>query len=497
MLKIQTTGVDDYLDGSANIKALIIGGPGAGKTRSSSYWPRPIFLDCENGRGSLADRKMPFVEVRSSKDMLDALEYLKALERTPKAQRQFQTVVVDTGDSFQRIVKDEWVQQTKAATFSGFDAWGYLDTKMQLLFTRLLNLDYNVLVLVHHKDKTYKDGDNTVREFTLQLQGAISDQIFNDFGLVGFLGTYWAAGENGRVQKRGLTFQPTPDKPFLKDRFNVTPKWMEITFSDEDYNQIFRAFFERKEFEEFPEAEELGEIPDSEVLRAQAQGPISKPTEGGPLSERSPVQPADLPLEKQTKEQLSKKAQDLGIPVRGNTLKSELVAAIKAKQDEATDPKPAATEVDPGATPPPVPADPPSQPHHPLDSTGRRDQGVAGEEEVADAAAASPEESSETATSGGQDDDEAPVLTPEAVAERLGGEVISTDAGDASATPQSATPPPTVTKPTAPTGPSACADCGADLSEEWADPSKKDYIRLSFVKYRRYLCTGCYATAVK
>ena len=31
MLQIKTTGVEDYLDGSANIKSLIIGGPGVGK----------------------------------------------------------------------------------------------------------------------------------------------------------------------------------------------------------------------------------------------------------------------------------------------------------------------------------------------------------------------------------------------------------------------------------------------------------------------------------
>ena len=462
MLQIKTTGVEDYLDGSANIKALIIGGPGAGKTRMSSFWPKPIYLDCENSRGSLVDRKMPYVEIKTSKDMLDALEYLKSLERTPKAQRQFQTVVCDTVDSFQRIVKDEWLAQTGSGTFSGYDAWGYLDTKMALLMTRLLNLDYNVVVLVHYKEK---DNEGT-KEYGLQLQGNVAQQIFNDFGLVGWLGTYWDAGESGREQRRGLTFHPTPDKDFLKDRFNATPKWMPITLtSDNDYNQLFEAFFNRPEFEALTEATVVGEVPDSEKQQAKVDGPVAAPAEGGPLPPKAPVPPAEVPLEKQTVPQLTELAKSLGLHVRGNTLKSEIVGAIKAKQAEQV-----------------------------------RETSYAAGATKAHAEAASPENVATTTTSSGQepvDTQTGEILTPAQVAERLGGEVISEEKHDAPVTPQAATPPATATKPSAPQGPSACADCGGDLSAEWADPTKKDYIRLSFVKFRKYLCTTCRDNASK
>jgi AAA domain len=67
------------------------------------------------------------------------------MEITPKGQRQFQTVVIDTLDGFQRKVKEEWLQDTKAGIFSGRDAWGYLDSKMQALLVKLLNLDYNIM----------------------------------------------------------------------------------------------------------------------------------------------------------------------------------------------------------------------------------------------------------------------------------------------------------------------------------------------------------------
>lgn len=87
-------------------------------------------------------------------------------------------------------------------------------------------------------------------------------------------------------------------------------------------------------------------------------------------------------------------------------------------------------------------------------------------------------------------------MDPDAVAEALGAEVISEEKNDAPDT-QPAPPSTPVEKPIAPPGASECADCKKDLTEEWADPSKKDYLRLSKVKFRRYLCTGCFAAAAK
>ena len=250
-LKIQTTGIEQYAPGGqAVLKTMFIGGPGAGKTRLSSYWPKPIYADCEGGLSSIADRKMPFVTIKNSQDMLDLLAFLKMECRRPYQDRQYQTVVIDTLDAFQRKVKDEWLQANPGSqSFRGFDAWGYLDAKMQMLLTRLLNLDMHVIVAVHYKDKTIKEGtgENATerQELMLQLSGEVKDNVFNDFDLVGWLGKYYEAVDGQRVEKRGLTFKSTPEKPFLKDRLHVTPPWMEVTFSDDDYGNLFAAFTSR------------------------------------------------------------------------------------------------------------------------------------------------------------------------------------------------------------------------------------------------------------
>jgi hypothetical protein len=81
-------------------------------------------------------------------------------------------------------------------------------------------------------------------------------------------------------------------------------------------------------------------------------------------------------------------------------------------------------------------------------------------------------------------------MSTEQVAEALGATVISEEKHD-TPTPQEATPPTPAATPTAPQGPSVCADCGDDLTAEWNDPSKRDYVRLGFVKHRRYLDEKC------
>lgn len=524
MLTIKTTGVEDYLDGSANIKALIIGGPGAGKTRTSSYWPKPIFLDCEEGRGSLVDRNMPYAEVKSSQDMLDALVHFKALERTPKAQRQFQTIVVDTIDAFQRLVKDEWMVANRAQTFSGFDAWGYLDSKMNLLTTRLLNLDYNVIVLAHFTEKTHKDGDATIREFGLQLQGSISSTLFNDFGLIGWLGTYWDAEDGQRVQKRGLTFQPTPDRPFLKDRFNVTGgRMLPIEFVEQDYLQLWEAFFNRPEFESFAESQVVGEIPtvdpvaaqqaaDAERLPAPQVARVAPPAEGGPVAGITPTLPEpkpdpSRPLDRMNKEELTLVAKGLGIAVRGNMLKAEIISSIDAaraaqastapKQPEPTTPAPAAatpSAASPATSPQPSasadskvdPWAPPATPTTAPESPSSSPSTASSQTSTAAASAAAPQPAASASPSSEPADAEA------LVAQQLGGEVISEENSDTPATPQAATPPTPVAQPSsAPSGPSACADCGADLTEAWKDPAQVGALRMTFVKQRRYLCSSC------
>ena len=506
-LLIKTTGLEQYAPGGeARTKLLIVGGSGAGKTRMASFFPRPIFADCEAGLASVADRKVAYVPVSNSTDMLDLLTFLKGECRLPKDRRTYDTVVVDTLDAYQRKLKQEWMDRERAETFTGWEAWGYINQKMQILLTRLLNLDMNVVVNVHYKDKTTKD-DQTKAEshqLMLQLSGESADTTFNDFDQVGWMGTYWEAVGGERVQKRGLTFTPTPDKPFLKDRLHVTPKWFEVLFADSDYEQLFVRVAQR--LETLTPGETVGEVPSAD-LSTDAPAVV---TPGTMKSGALPAKPVvELPLLQMDKPTLAAMARELGIetlpdgsPIKGNTLKGELVGAIEHHRAQPQAPavaEPAAVVPAPApAVPVPGPGDgavptevTPNGPdmaaaHLLTGARAPRQAATSGLRPVTRTPAltvtpgvkAVPEGLVDTATGELRDppDMAAAVATVEAT---LGGQVV----------PETRPEPVVVAAPVAVmTPPVLCEDCGTDLAGE-----NSDQVKLAWIKFRKKLCEADYA----
>lgn len=330
-------------------------------TRWSSFFPKPFYLDVEAGLASVADRNVPYATINNSQDMADALQFCKVESRKPEAARDFNTVVIDTLDAYQRKVKNEWMEAKRVDSFTGWEAWGFLTTRMQSLMTKLLNLDMNVIVNVHFKDKTTRD-DETGREtheFMLQLQGEIADTAYNDFDLVGWMDTEWAVVDGKRTLARWLSFQPTPQKPFLKDRLNLGADRLAVTFSDGDYKDLIGRITSK--LDGLQAGGPVGEIPSYDetdtpnVVHPEQVGPSTLPPRG----------PQEAPLDQLDKATLIKVAKDEGVdrtpdgkPLRGNSLKSELVEAIKWARDH------------PQASPPvvrppsaPAPAQPQAAPH--------------------------------------------------------------------------------------------------------------------------------------
>ncbi len=509
---IKTTGLEEYAPGGeARVKVMTIGGPGVGKTRWASYFPKPIYADCERGLASVADRQVPYVTVLTSQDMLDLLNFLKTECRQPWDQRKYQTVVIDTLDAFQRKVKQEWCDQNRKEAFSGWEAWGYLNAKMQMLLTRLLNLDLNVIVNVHFKDKTTTDTETgrETHELMLQLQGETADTAFNDFDLVGWMGTYFEAENGERVQKRGLTFTPVPDKPFLKDRLHITPKWLPVTFDDTDYELLFERLAAKAS--EMKAGETVGEIPSGTPAVAPSPAVVAPGQAGtGALPDSAPK---DIPLAQLDRPTLIKRARDLGVettvdgtPIRGNTLKAELIAALEA---HARAPKPAPAPE--GAAPAPAAADPPATTQQPAPSVAESAKADPGKREAAKrpakTAAAKPAPTVATvATDDGQVDTTTgeiltdPVSTPAStppdamtqaattVQEQLGGEVIDESPAPTPEPPAPTPQPPAVQdKPDGPKPEEVCEVCGKDLRTE-----DQNFVRVAYIKFRARLCREHY-----
>jgi hypothetical protein len=288
-LVIRTTGVEEYLDaaGEAHIKALILGEPSAGKTRSASFWPNPIFLDCEKGRMSLADRRVPFVEIKSTSDsdaIVRMLEVECATRKPP--QRKYKTVVLDTIDSFQKVVVGEILKAGRKEALSGFQDWGLLDAKMNNFLGRLLRLPMNVIVNCHVQ--TTQDGDNGPLVWEPRLQGSIRKAIAGDFDLVGFMTTHWEAVNGQRELRRSIEWHPRPNFPVLKDRSGQLPQFTDVTFTDDDYLTLFERMFGTDYFNDLVSGEVIDSLPTDEPDAPEVVAPHA----GGPVSQKPPAKAA-------------------------------------------------------------------------------------------------------------------------------------------------------------------------------------------------------------
>lgn len=244
MLTIKTTGLDDYLDGgTGRIKVLIMGPPGSGKTRSASFWPKPLLADCEEGRMSVADRAIPYAAIKTTADMKALLDLAEAEGKRPKDQRRFETLIIDTLDAYQRLVIQEYLASVKKASMSGWQDWGHLDAEMTELVARLSGIPMNVVVNLHIKDTKVggsDDGDGGILVKSPKLKGDLKDQIAAEFDLVGFMETGWEAVDGKRALARYVQWEPSPDKPILKDRSGQLPKKTPVAFTTEDYEGLLR-----------------------------------------------------------------------------------------------------------------------------------------------------------------------------------------------------------------------------------------------------------------
>src|SRR5664279_3522204 len=108
---------------------------------------------------------------------------------------------------------------------------------MTQLVARLFGLSMNVVVNLHIKETKVggsDDGDGGILVKGPKLKGDLKDQIASEFDLVGFMETGWEAIDGKRELARYIQWQPTPDKPILKDRSGQLPARTSVDFTPED-----------------------------------------------------------------------------------------------------------------------------------------------------------------------------------------------------------------------------------------------------------------------
>ena len=89
------------------VKCLVYGHAGAGKTSLIPTLPAPIVLSAEGGLLSIADAEVPFIEIGSMADLMEAYQWL-----TESADAKgFQSVALDSISEIAEVVLAEGVVQ--------------------------------------------------------------------------------------------------------------------------------------------------------------------------------------------------------------------------------------------------------------------------------------------------------------------------------------------------------------------------------------------------
>lgn len=104
-IKLRSTGEA----GALNVKLLVYGQAGAGKTSLIPTLPHPVILSAEGGLLSIADTNLPFIEVATMDDLREAYQWLtKSVEA-----QAFESVALDSISEIAEVVLNTEKKTTK------------------------------------------------------------------------------------------------------------------------------------------------------------------------------------------------------------------------------------------------------------------------------------------------------------------------------------------------------------------------------------------------
>lgn len=266
-MKVLRTGDAEF---SQHTKMLLVGQPGAGKSRFAATAPNPLFANAYGGMMSLSDKAVRYVNVTSEVDMQALKMMLAGWDETTEAHfgGPVETLVVDTLDEFQRILMAERLASQKRTETTPAD-WGWLGQRMHTIVDALVKLPMNVIFITHLKDVS--DGKTGQLFLKPALQGAFGDQVsqYVDFALLVQsrhlatpielsveLGSEPAVEPGDHVDYRFIRSYSDEMYEWVKDFSGGLPPEMELNFSD-DFER-FRAYVDTAR-QQVPPSEDLFE----------------------------------------------------------------------------------------------------------------------------------------------------------------------------------------------------------------------------------------------
>lgn len=117
---------------TSNLKVLVYGQAGAGKTTLIKTLPKPLILSAEGGLLSLRNENLPFVEIKSMLDLQEVYIWLRDSEES----KQFESVALDSISEIAEVV----LGSEKSATKDPRQAYGAMQDQMTALIRAFRDL---------------------------------------------------------------------------------------------------------------------------------------------------------------------------------------------------------------------------------------------------------------------------------------------------------------------------------------------------------------------
>lgn len=117
---------------TSNLKVLVYGQAGAGKTTLIKTLPKPLILSAEGGLLSLRNENLPFVEISSMSDLQEVYIWLRDSEES----KQFESVALDSISEIAEVV----LGSEKSATKDPRQAYGAMQDQITALIRAFRDL---------------------------------------------------------------------------------------------------------------------------------------------------------------------------------------------------------------------------------------------------------------------------------------------------------------------------------------------------------------------
>jgi phage nucleotide-binding protein len=136
---------------ATKVKILVYGQAGMGKTTLCGTAPKPLIISAEGGMLSLADKDLPVIEVTSTSDIYEALEYVQS-----KKGKKFKTICLDSVSDIAEVVLNDLKKESKDPR----KAYGNLADEMMELIRAFRDLkSHHVYMTAKAKRAINDEGD--------------------------------------------------------------------------------------------------------------------------------------------------------------------------------------------------------------------------------------------------------------------------------------------------------------------------------------------------